>query len=234
MADTQSCRNRVFCYICLLCLCSSAHLYCRTPLIPACPQHALFPQDTLVLMVPYLSLFSLFPLPIPSSISLWYNMCQLSDRARDLSVLLTFSLFKSSQMRKPFYLLVWNRIFNEKNIQDQEYYESWFHEYWNKVCQLAYAAAQIDFIHLQKWLILDVVHLYEFCYKASNTLSVCQSCSSLDWPVKSPVSGAHGGPDTCSHTQYFTHAVTLRMCHAGFTPDRKTLQERAIMCQLLA
>lgn len=149
MADTQSCRNRVFCYICLLCLCSSAHLYRRTPSIPACPQHALSPpQDTL--MVPCLSLFSLFPLPIPCSISLWHNMGQLSDRARDLSVLLTLSLFKSKwnaqtilPARVTYSIYKWNRIFNEtRNI----YYESWFHEYWNEVCQLVYAAAHIDLL----------------------------------------------------------------------------------------
>ncbi len=52
--------------------------------------------------------------------------------------------------------------------------------------------------------------------------------------MKSPVSGAHGGMDSCSHTQYFTHAVTLQICHADLTADRQMLQELAIIRQLLA
>lgn len=178
MADTQSCRNRVFCYICLLCLCSSAHLYRRTPSIPACPQHALSPpQDTL--MVPCLSLFSLFPLPIPCSISLWHNMGQLSDRARDLSVLLTLSLFKSKWNAQNHFTCSCDVQYLQvkQDIQwDQEYILckliSWILE-WSMsagVCCCSYWL-----INLQKWLVLDVVLLCEFCYKASNTLSVCLS-----------------------------------------------------------
>lgn len=109
----------------------------------ACP---LFSQDTL--LVPYLSLLSLFPLPISFSISLWQNMGQLSDRARDLSVLLTFSLLKSTwNAQAPIdikHLQVKQDIQWEKyTCSDQSfvtrpetyiYYESWFHEYWNDAC----------------------------------------------------------------------------------------------------
>lgn len=97
------------------------------------------------------------------------------------------------------------------------------------------------------WKLISWILSADFCYCSFATRPwccvsvsavikrpVCQSCSSLDWPVKSPVSGARGGPDSCSHTQYFTHAVTLQICHAGFTPDRETLQELAVIGQLLA
>lgn len=224
----------MFCYIFLLCLSSCAHLSCRTPSFPACPEPALIPPRSLNVPLS-LSVFSLSA----SSISLWHNMGQLSDRARDSSVLLTLSLVKSTWNTQTIWtprvthsIYKWNRIFSEENISytitdrlqcwcivhnktRNMYYGSWFHEY-----------GQLPILTLiakttRPWC----------CVSASGVIK-CLSVRAVRhstglWNL---LSAALVEVQIHVHT----HNISLQICHAGLSPDRETLQELAVICQLLA
>lgn len=118
MADKQSCKNQVFCYICLLCLSSSAHLYRRTPSLPACPQHVTPSYLNGPLSLSVFSLSTANPCQFLSDTT-WASYQTESEICPSY-----WPSHSSSQheMRKPFYLLVWRAVFtSETDIQWEKY-----------------------------------------------------------------------------------------------------------------
>lgn len=175
MADTQSCRNRVFCYICLLCLCSSAHLYRRTPSIPACPQHALPPPPRYLNGPLSLSVFSLSTANPLLYFSLTQHGLVIRQSQRFVRPTDPLTLQVKMKCANHFtcscdvqYLQV------KQDIQwDQEYLLwkliSWILE-WSMsagVCCCSYWL-----INLQKWLVLDVVCVSSVIKRPTPCLSV--------------------------------------------------------------